>query len=128
MGTALPLDSLASGLSGFGHPLRIRALALMLEGETSPRDLAVALGENLGVTSYHIRMLAGYGLVRCTRTEPRRGALAHFYECTPLAHELFGHLADLMALPNMGNSGKAKRFERLVTWANNGNETAAVAA
>ena len=128
MGTALTLDGLASGLSGFGHPLRIRILALMLEGEISPRDLAEAVQEPLGVVAYHVRMLREYGLVIETRQEPRRGALAHFYTCTPLARDLFERLADMTTLPKLGNSGATKRFERLTTWARNGHASSAVAA
>jgi len=120
MGQTLALDELANGLSGFGHPIRIRALALMLEGEITPRDLAEALGEPLGVVAYHVRMLRGYGLVTETRVEPRRGALAHYYECTDQAYLLFNCLADQMDLPKLGNAGRTRRFERLAEWAGNG--------
>src|SRR3954465_10737868 len=79
MESATHLEAVAAGLQGFGHPLRIRALVL-LEGESSPRELAELLDAPLGVVSYHVRMLRDYGLVKCTRTAPVRGALQHYYE------------------------------------------------
>ena len=40
------------------------------------------LGAPLGVVSYHVRMLRDYECVELVRTEPRRGALQHFYRAT----------------------------------------------
>jgi hypothetical protein len=42
----------------------------------------VELGAPLGVVSYHVRMLRDYECVELVRTEPRRGALQHFYRAT----------------------------------------------
>lgn len=68
------------------HPLRVDILELLARGgETSPKDIANQLDEDLGVVSYHVKALAARGLVRETRTEPRRGALAHFYVLTDKA-------------------------------------------
>jgi len=39
----------------------------------------VELDAPLGVVSYHVRMLRDYDCVELVRTEPRRGALQHFY-------------------------------------------------
>jgi len=39
-------------------------------------------GERLGNVSYHVRILRELGLVELVRTEPRRGALEHFYRAT----------------------------------------------
>src|SRR6202000_2964351 len=47
-----------------------------------PGDLALELGAPLGVVSYHVRMLKEYDCVELVRTEPRRGALQHFYRAT----------------------------------------------
>jgi hypothetical protein len=52
------------------------------ERVASPGDLAVELGAPLGVVSYHVRMLRDYDCVELVRTEPRRGALQHFYKAT----------------------------------------------
>jgi hypothetical protein len=60
------LDDLARGLTGFGHPIRIRLLVL-LEFESSPGALHDVTHEPLGVVSYHVRMLRDYGLAELTR-------------------------------------------------------------
>src|SRR6195952_3388156 len=64
------------------HPLRARILQRLGERVASPGDLAVELGAPLGVVSYHVRMLREYECVELVRTEPRRGALQHFYRAT----------------------------------------------
>lgn len=65
------------------HPLRLRILrAVGDQGETSPVDLARETGESVQLVSYHVRQLAENGLIHQTRTEPRRGALQHYYELT----------------------------------------------
>jgi DNA-binding transcriptional ArsR family regulator len=64
------------------HPLRARILQRLGERVASPGDLATELGAPLGVVSYHVRMLRDYECVELVRTEPRRGALQHFYKAT----------------------------------------------
>ncbi len=64
------------------HPLRARILQRLGERVASPGELAVELGAPLGVVSYHVRMLRDYDCVELVRTEPRRGALQHFYRAT----------------------------------------------
>jgi DNA-binding transcriptional ArsR family regulator len=64
------------------HPLRARILQRLGERVASPGDLAVELAAPLGVVSYHVRMLRDYECVELVRTEPRRGALQHFYRAT----------------------------------------------
>src|SRR3954447_12874693 len=64
------------------HPLRGRILQRLGERVASPADLAAELGAPLGVVSYHVRMLCDYDCVELVRTEPRRGALQHFYRAT----------------------------------------------
>lgn len=117
MESALQLDALATALSGFGHPIRLRALVLM-EFETSPSDLAIVMDAPLGVVSYHVRMLRDYGLAEEVRTEPRRGALQHFYRRTKLADEILVALAALIGAPpkKRGPQGQA-RWDALATWA-----------
>lgn len=61
------------------HPLRARILQRLGERVLSPGDLAEELGAPLGVVSYHVRMLRDYECIELVRTEPRRGALQHFY-------------------------------------------------
>jgi DNA-binding transcriptional ArsR family regulator len=64
------------------HPLRARILQRLGERISSPGDLAVELDAPLGVVSYHVRMLRDYECVELVRTEPRRGALQHYYRAT----------------------------------------------
>jgi DNA-binding transcriptional ArsR family regulator len=51
-------------------------------GEASPSEIADALGEPLGNVSYHVRVLRELDCLELSRTEPRRGALEHFYRAT----------------------------------------------
>ena len=70
-------ERLAKALS---HPLRQRILAHLTEdGVASPNELARALDEPLGNVSYHVRILRELDFLELVRTEPRRGALKHFY-------------------------------------------------
>src|ERR1700742_1050051 len=64
------------------HPLRAKILQRLGERVASPGDLSVELDAPLGVVSYHVRMLRDYDCVELVRTEPRRGALQHFYRAT----------------------------------------------
>lgn len=64
------------------HPLRARILQRLGERVASPSDLAAELDAPLGVISYHVRMLRDYDCLELVRTEPRGGALQHFYKAT----------------------------------------------
>jgi DNA-binding transcriptional ArsR family regulator len=62
------------------HPLRPRILQLLVElGEASPSELAGRLGVPLGTVSYHVRLLHANRCIDLVRTEPRRGAVEHYY-------------------------------------------------
>lgn len=66
-------------LKAISHPLRHRLLG-MLDGRiASPNELARELELPLGRVSYHIRLLNDLGAIELVNTEPRRGALEHFY-------------------------------------------------
>lgn len=43
------------------------------------------MNEGLSQVSYHIKVLKDYKLIELTRTEPRRGAVEHFYRATERA-------------------------------------------
>ena len=67
----------------FSNRLRVRILQRLSEaGEASPSELADALEEPLGNVSYHVRVLRELDCLELVRTEPRRGALEHFYRAT----------------------------------------------
>jgi DNA-binding transcriptional ArsR family regulator len=67
-------------LRAISHPLRHRLLGMLDGRVASPNQLARELGLPLGRVSYHIRLLNDLGAIELVRTEPRRGALEHFYK------------------------------------------------
>src|SRR2546423_746741 len=73
-------------VKALAHPLRVRILTLLDEGELSPTELSEKLSVPIGNVSYHVRQLADLGLIRLTRETPRRGAVEHHYtsEARPL--------------------------------------------
>jgi DNA-binding transcriptional ArsR family regulator len=69
-------------VKAIGHPLRARLLAILNERVASPNELAKETGEPLGNVSYHVRLLADLECVELVKTEPRRGAVEHYYQAT----------------------------------------------
>jgi DNA-binding transcriptional ArsR family regulator len=70
----------AKVLKALGHPLRMRLLTFVTEqGEASPVEMSRALDQPLAMVSHHTRVLRDLGYLELSRTEPRRGALAHYY-------------------------------------------------
>ena len=69
-------------VKAIGHPLRARLLVILNERVASPNELAKETGEPLGNVSYHVRLLADLDCVELVRTEPRRGAVEHYYRAT----------------------------------------------
>jgi DNA-binding transcriptional ArsR family regulator len=89
-------------LKAISHPLRHRLLSL-LDGRTaSPNELARELGLPLGRVSYHIRLLHDLGAIELVETQPRRGALEHFYRAVTSAW--FGE-GDWAQLPRSARRG-----------------------
>src|SRR3954447_16279220 len=89
-------------LKAISHPLRHRLLS-MLDGRTaSPNELARELGLPLGRVSYHIRLLSDLGAIELVRTEPRRGALEHFYRAVTT---VWFSEADWQKLPRSARRG-----------------------
>jgi DNA-binding transcriptional ArsR family regulator len=66
-------------VKALAHPLRVRLLTLLNQKIASPRELSDELGEPIGNVSYHTRFLADLKMVELVRTEPRRGAVEHYY-------------------------------------------------
>jgi DNA-binding transcriptional ArsR family regulator len=69
---------------GLSHVLRQHILLATLQREISPNELSKALGKGLSQVSYHVKVLRKDcdGLIEQTRTEPRRGAVEHFYRAS----------------------------------------------
>jgi DNA-binding transcriptional ArsR family regulator len=64
------------------HPLRLELLRRFVERTATPNELAHELGEPIGNVAYHVRDLVAIGYLELVRTEPRRGAVAHYYRAT----------------------------------------------
>jgi DNA-binding transcriptional ArsR family regulator len=63
------------------HKLRLAILEFLAERPAaSPKQLATNLKQPLASVCYHVKCLDEAGLVRLVRTEPRRGAVEHFYQ------------------------------------------------
>jgi DNA-binding transcriptional ArsR family regulator len=101
-------------LKAISHPLRHRLLS-MLDGRTaSPNELARELGLPLGRVSYHIRLLHDLGAIELVATEPRRGALEHFYRA--VASAWFGE-GDWARLPRSARRGiLGHNLQQIFSW------------
>jgi DNA-binding transcriptional ArsR family regulator len=72
------------------HPARRQILRQLSEQETerSPSEMAQAATFSLSGLSFHARVLSELQVTRCTRTEPVRGSLEHFYASNVSDNEL----------------------------------------
>ncbi len=61
-------------------------LTVLNQRVASPSELAGELDEPIGNVSYHMRTLADLGMVELVRTEPRRGAVEHYYRAIERPH------------------------------------------
>jgi DNA-binding transcriptional ArsR family regulator len=84
------------------HPLRVRILSSLHNGISSPNQLAQELGEPLGNVSYHVKTLLEFDCVELVKTEPRRGAVEHFYRATERA---FFNATDWAKIPASARKG-----------------------
>lgn len=87
------------------HPLRVRILTSLHKGISSPNQLAQELGEPLGNVSYHVKTLLEYDCVELVKTEPRRGAVEHFYRATERPFLSDAEWAKIPASARKGISG-----------------------
>src|SRR3954451_21545148 len=101
-------------LKAISHPLRHRLLG-MLDGRTaSPNELARELGLPLGRVSYHVRLLHDLGAIELVGTEPRRGALEHYYRAVTRAWYGEGDWARLPRSARRGILGH--NLHQIFTW------------
>lgn len=84
------------------HPLRVKILTSLHKGISSPNQLSQELGEPLGNVSYHVKTLLEYDCVELVKTEPRRGAVEHFYRATERA---FFSASDWEKIPASARKG-----------------------
>ena len=78
-----PKDKDARRLNkALSHPVRMRAMIALSGRVASPSELSRELEEPIGVVSYHVKQLLELKCVKLVRTEPRRGAVEHYYTAT----------------------------------------------
>jgi DNA-binding transcriptional ArsR family regulator len=61
------------------HPIRLDALNIFYEREASPNEIQKELRKPLATVSHHVKELHDDGVIELVKTEPRRGAVEHFY-------------------------------------------------
>jgi DNA-binding transcriptional ArsR family regulator len=100
-------------IKALGHPLRWRILEVVIDrSEASPVEIARILDQPLATVSHHMRVLRDSGCVELTRTEPRRGAVEHYYRAASPAFIDDEHWPQL-PLP-LRRSYAGQIFERIV--------------
>ncbi len=72
-------------VKALAHELRVEILAILTERMASPNDLAKELNEGQSQVSYHVKVLKDYNCIELVKTEPRRGAVEHYYRATSRA-------------------------------------------
>lgn len=69
-------------VKSLAHELRAEILMILTERMASPNELSQLLDEGLSQVSYHVKVLKDYGRIKLVKTEPRRGAVEHYYRAT----------------------------------------------
>jgi DNA-binding transcriptional ArsR family regulator len=69
-------------VKALAHELRVEILTILNERMASPNELAQELEEGLSQVSYHVKVLKDYECITLVKTEPRRGAVEHYYRAT----------------------------------------------
>jgi DNA-binding transcriptional ArsR family regulator len=114
-------------VKSLAHELRVEILTILTEQTASPNELTAMLDEGLSQVSYHVKVLKDYERIELVRTEPRRGAVEHYYRATSktllpaktwrgfkkglravigggLASDLFNDLAEALAAKSLQES------------------------
>lgn len=84
-------------VKALAHPLRVEILMILNERMASPNELSKELDEGLSQVSYHVKVLKDFDCIEMVKTEPRRGAVEHYYRATSrafLADRDWKHLPD----------------------------------
>lgn len=117
-------------IKALAHPLRVEILAILNERMASPNELSKDLEEGLSQVSYHVKVLKDFECIEMVKTEPRRGAVAHFYRASSKVfipvwmmklipksaqREMFGNvLADIEQ--DVGTSLETGTFDKRPDW------------
>jgi DNA-binding transcriptional ArsR family regulator len=75
-------NSIDEMLKAISHEIRIDILRICSERVASPTEFAKETGRSLNQISYHFKSLWEEGVLDLVRTEPRRGAVEHYYRAT----------------------------------------------
>jgi DNA-binding transcriptional ArsR family regulator len=75
-------------LKAFGNLTRHRILGELLDKAATATQLAGALGVHKASVSFHLRVLAGAGLVREVRTRQVRGVVERYYGRTARTYDI----------------------------------------
>jgi DNA-binding transcriptional ArsR family regulator len=66
-------------IEAVSHPIRLETLRIFFYRVASPSEVALELGENVGVVSHHVRVLKELDHIELVKTAQRRGAVEHYY-------------------------------------------------
>jgi DNA-binding transcriptional ArsR family regulator len=66
-------------IKALAHPLRVDILVILNDRMASPKELAKELDEGLSQVGYHVKVLKDFEMIELVKTEPRRGAVEHYY-------------------------------------------------
>lgn len=83
-------------VKALSHPIRVEILENLQGRVASPIELSEEMNESLGVISYHANTLVKCGCLELVHSEPRRGAVEHFFGVAP--SPFIGH-QDWQSLP-----------------------------
>ncbi len=98
-------------VKALAHPLRVEILTILNERMASPNELSKELDEGLSQVSYHVKVLKDFECIEMVKTEPRRGAVEHYYRATARA---FLTDADWKKLPESIKPGMSAAFVKLL--------------
>jgi DNA-binding transcriptional ArsR family regulator len=77
MGAKITDEHMFTGV--VAHPVRARALTILVDREASPTEIGRELGMDASHIAYHVRILREEGLIELTEETPRRGSIEHRY-------------------------------------------------
>jgi DNA-binding transcriptional ArsR family regulator len=69
-------------IKALAHELRVHILAILNDRMASPNELSKELDEGLSQVSYHVKVLRDLECIELVKTEPRRGAVEHYYRAS----------------------------------------------
>jgi len=98
-------------VKALSHSLRAEILTILNERMASPNELSKELDEGLSQVSYHVKVLKDFECIEMVKTEPRRGAVEHYYRATARA---FLSDKDWQSLPDSVKPGVSAAAVRMI--------------